>query len=323
MGGYKAHMIRVKITGEITDWPLLRQTPGSKGVWGDCQFFVNDDTAECEYWVVYDGISAAETVRCPPENVILFTAEPPPIRAYHPRFLAQFAAVVTCQERIKHPGVIREQQALPWHLMNKSYDDLAFGPPPEKTGTLSVICSDKAWTEGHRRRLDFVQRLKASLGEGLDYYGQGARVPKWGGSAPYKYTIAIENSCYRDYWTEKIADAFLVDAYPFYYGCPNIGEYFPAESFTWIEIGEFEAARDTIHRTIQRNEYEASVEARATAKDLILNKYNLFPVVAVMTSASRARLPKRPVLLRPDAVMANTPIHRARQIVKKVIRYRL
>ena len=130
-----------------------------------------------------------------------------------------------------------------------------------------------------------------------DYYGQYERVPKWGGSAPYKYTIAIENSCYRNYWTEKIADAFLVDAYPFYYGCPNIGDFFPAKSFTWIEIGDFDAARDTILQTIERNEYETTVKERAEAKDLTLNKYNLFPTVAAMTSDSGSRLPKRPVLL--------------------------
>jgi len=313
-------MIKVKITGEIADWPLLRQTPGGNGIWGECQFFVNDTYSECDYWVVYDGINTAETVQCPPENVILFTAEPPSIRAYHPRFTAQFAKVVTCQPAIKHPHVIHDQQALPWHLMTKSYDDLAFGPPPEKTGILSVICSDKAFTEGHRRRLEFVQRLKESLGDGLDYYGQGERIPKWDGTAGYKYTIAIENSCCRDYWTEKIADAFLVDAYPFYYGCPNIEDYFPARSFTWIDIDDFDAALATIVNTIKKNEYEATLEDRASAKDLILNKYNLFPTIAAMTSVSGSQWPKQAVTLRPDSILSNTIGKRARRLIKKMIR---
>ena len=42
---------------------------------------------------------------------------------------------------------------------------------------------------------------------------------------PYLYSIAIENSSYRHYWTEKISDVFLGYSAPIYYGCKNLDEY--------------------------------------------------------------------------------------------------
>jgi hypothetical protein len=40
------------------------------------------------------------------------------------------------------------------------------------------------------------------------------------------FSIVIENSCERNYFTEKIIDAFLTYTVPIYIGCINIGDYF-------------------------------------------------------------------------------------------------
>ena len=41
-------MLKIKLsTGD--NWPFLRQTTGSKGIWGNCQFFVNDERDESDY----------------------------------------------------------------------------------------------------------------------------------------------------------------------------------------------------------------------------------------------------------------------------------
>jgi len=40
------------------------------------------------------------------------------------------------------------------------------------------------------------------------------------------FHIAVENSQNKNYFTEKIVDAFLSKTLPIYWGCPNIGEYF-------------------------------------------------------------------------------------------------
>ena len=57
---------------------------------------------------------------------------------------------------------------------------------------------------------------------------------KWAGLAPYKYSLAIENAVTPDYWSEKIADCFLTWTLPIYYGCLNLEDYFPKQSFIRI-----------------------------------------------------------------------------------------
>lgn len=317
----ECQVITVKISGEDPSWPLLRQTPNSQGTWGGCQFFVNDDSSQCDYWIVYDGLQKPETARCPPQNVFLFTAEPPSVRTYHPRFAAQFAGVITCHEEIRHRQVIHTQQALPWHLLNKTYDDLAQEDAPKKTKSLSVISSNKAFTAGHRQRVEFVERLTQRLDGDIDHVGKGTRVPnKWDGLGDYKYTVVIENSSFRDYWTEKIADAFLAGCHPFYFGCPNIGDYFPAGSYTEIDIHDFDSALAVIQEAIAQGRFEATAEARLQAKNLVLDKYNLFPVIAGMTSAAGASSPKERVRLRPDSAFSGTPLQRTKRWVRRILR---
>lgn len=41
-----------------------------------------------------------------------------------------------------------------------------------------------------------------------------------------QFNLAIENSQYDNYFTEKIIDCFLTKTIPIYWGCPNINEYF-------------------------------------------------------------------------------------------------
>lgn len=71
-------MITVKLTTSSPEWPLFRQTPASSGIWGNCRFYLNEKVEECDFWVVYEGLS-----------------EPPHIKPYNQRFLKQFGMVVT------------------------------------------------------------------------------------------------------------------------------------------------------------------------------------------------------------------------------------
>jgi hypothetical protein len=42
----------------------------------------------------------------------------------------------------------------------------------------------------------------------------------------YQYHIAIENSSYDNYFTEKLMDCFITKTIPIYLGCPNIDKFF-------------------------------------------------------------------------------------------------
>ncbi len=102
---------------------------------------------------------------------------------------------------------------------------------------ISCISSGLKQLSGHRLRFDFVEKLQTQF-PGIDFFGRGDNFieDKMDGLLAYRYSIAIENSSQPHYFTEKINDCFLSYTVPFYYGCKNIGRYFPEKSFIRIDI---------------------------------------------------------------------------------------
>jgi hypothetical protein len=90
----------------------------------------------------------------------------------------------------------------------------------------------------------------------------------------------VENYRGNDYWTEKIADCWLAGTLPFYYGCPNLGKYFPAKSFIRIDLDDFDGAARIIRRTVDDGEYAKRLPAIHEARDLVLNRHQFFPAMA-------------------------------------------
>jgi hypothetical protein len=328
-------LIRVKLSTNFPEWPLLRQTPGRKGVWGNCRFFLNEAVEECDYWVVYDDVLRPETTRCPPGNTLLITGEPPSVKTYPPRYAAQFARVLTCQRALRHRGAIYRQQAMPWMVggrylaeaarwdesYTKDYDELAALPPVAKTRLLSVISSDKAQTVGHRQRLEFTHRLKRHFGDAIDVFGRGLRdfEDKWDALAPYKYHVVLENGQFPDYWTEKLSDALLAEAYPFYSGCPNIGDYFSDAVLTRLDISDAEGAIRDIERGLAARRFEATVTQRREAAKKVLDEYNLFPTVEKIIGGVRQPLLARQVHVRPQFDFPRTLPVKIKSRVRRLI----
>lgn len=322
-------MIKIKISTDFPDFPIQRQTPGSKGLWGNCQFFVNKDIEECDWWVVYDGLLGEEKVKCPHGNTILITGEPPGVRKYDKKFLNQFAKIVTCHRDFNHPSIIYAQQGLPWHVgrrvkddgsvsYSKDYDELKPLKTFNKDELISVISSNKTFTQGHKKRFEFVKRLSEHFGSKLDVFGRGIRdvEDKWDAISEYKYHIVLENSACPDYWTEKLSDAFLGGAYPFYYGCPNISDYFPAGALTSVDIGDFAGTVAIIEKAIKNQQYERSIVDINVARELILDKYNIFAVLCNMCDVKGVNLNQDFISLAPENIAATN-------ILKKFLRLKL
>lgn len=312
-------MLKIRISNTFPEWPLLRQTPGGKGVWGECEFLANEGVAECDYWVVYEGIMRTESTVCPAQNVILIAGEPPSVKTYDAQFLKQFATVIGCDRNIDHPNVIFSQQSMPWHVgrfvrgnetlsFSKDYDELSRITGFEKDKLISVISSDKTFTPGHAQRLEFTRRLGERLGGRIDVFGRGVRdiEDKWDAISRYKYHVVIENSSFPDYWTEKLADAYLGGAYPFYYGCPNLSDYFSTEAFTPIDINDVDAAVDVIEDAIARNTYEESVSEIKSARNSVLNRYNLFPMISHYISSHEQVGRKQAITVKPESSFGNS-----------------
>ena len=279
--------------------PLLLQTPGGKGRWKDATFVLNEEVSECDAWVVYEGLFGPETTRCPAGQVMLITGEPSDIRIYEKGWLGNFDRVRTVQSNISHPRRIVGHTALPWYL-GPGYDQLASADFPMKTADISVICSNKAMIGGHRRRMRFVDRLLEL--SPMPRFGRGFHeLPgKWDGLAPFRYSVAIENSRHDHYWTEKIADCFLAGTVPIYWGAPNIADYFPREAMIILDTLDPEEAARIIRAEATPEAYARRLPALREAKRRVLEEYNLFEVAYQLAKAGQNKAPEVTVTLSPE-----------------------
>ena len=235
-----------------------------------------------------------------------------------------------------HPNVLTRQQALPWMIgcryhretkewdkaYGKDYDELAQLLAVPKTRRLSVLSSDKAFTPGHARRLAFVEALQAHFGDEIDVFGRGIRdvEDKWDAIAPYKYHIVIENGQFPYYFTEKLSDAIFADAYPLYVGCPNIGDYFSEDTLTAVDITHLAAGIRAICAAMEANRYEATQAARQEAKNLLLNEYNLFPMLNAIITAENRTAPRQKIRIHPQSRFSTTLLARVKNVIRPYLK---
>ena len=92
-----------------------------------------------------------------------------------------------------------------------------------KNKMVSIIASDKSYTDGHQLRTLSVKNLK-----NVDVYGRGSNPIdyKLDGLKDYRFSIAIENTRKDFYFTEKLIDCFMTGTIPIYWGCESIENFF-------------------------------------------------------------------------------------------------
>lgn len=314
---------KIKFSAKSTYWDWIRQTTRRKGTWGDCQFFVNEEIDECDFWFIYENTSKEERVICDPENIILITGEPESIAEYDQEYISQFGKIITSNRLIKHPNTIYSQSGVPWFIgakfinetkswkeeFDKDYDELIKMESVAKSKLISVISSNKFLTKGHIQRIRFAKKLKEHFGDRLDLFGAGFNdvEDKWDALAPYKYTIVLENSSYNDYWTEKLSDAYLSFCYPIYYGCKNIDKYFNKDAVTTIDIKDFNGSVRTIAKVISENYHEKYFDKITEARNLVLNKYNVFALMSDFVNKNFVDGEKKLVTIHPQSVFEKKP----------------
>jgi len=265
------------------DYPdLMRQTPGGEGVWDGIQFTLAE-VKECDFLIILNDMRKKLEVDCPPGNVWAIFQEP-----YVPGFFPwmrhghrQFARVYTCHAPRPGKRYHLSQPMVPWHV-GKSYDECVSDRCPEKKDRICWVTSDLAVLPGHKLRHAFYRFLQSISWPELEIWGRGIRPveDKWDALAPSKYAIAIENYRGPYYWTEKISDCWLAYSLPFYYGCQNLEEYFPPESFIRIDLSDFSSAVSLIRRSCEQGEYEKRYSAICEARQLLLDRWQFFPALA-------------------------------------------
>lgn len=124
--------------------------------------------------------------------------------------------------------------------------------------------------------MSFLQRIQKEIK--FDLFGLGFQPieDKWDALAPYRYSLAVENFSNPLYWSEKLADCFLAWTMPVYFGCTKILDFFPPESMICIDIQDPDCA-EIIRMGIGNELWQRNLDAIAYARQLVLNRYQLFP----------------------------------------------
>lgn len=290
------------------DWPLFRQSSQYLGEWGDYKFIIDKNLKECDFWIVYTEYGLeTETVKCNPENIIFVPGECYNTSPkFSQSFLDQFGMLITVQRELKHKNIKLLHNANPWFI-GKSYDELKTLGIPQKTKLISVVSSNKAFTEGHRKRLDFVEKLKVHFGDQLDIFGRGIKDfdDKWDVIGNYKYTIAIENDDCDDWVTEKFFDCLYARTLAFYYGCPNLENIVDKDSFIRIDINNFEKSISIIQKAIENNEFEKRKNHLTEIAIKSLDKDQFFPFFADILDTLNADAIKFENTIKPESAFNN------------------
>ena len=284
----------------LTRNPIVntRQMKASEGISddGNFKFVINNLDCQPDFLVINGkAVREPKTFNVPKQRTILITDEPYDVLEYPKGYYRQFGMVITNQEQIfsyQDTNVIHTHTLLPWYVgmtwepdhsnrITLNYNEIK-NAMPEKTKLISVVSSYKTFSAGHVNRQRFVNRLIKHFGDQIDVFGEKVNDfrDKWDVTAPYKYQIVIENCRNKDYWTEKLGDCFLANTYPIYYGCTNINDYFPENSYTEIDITKPDDAIKAIEKVIEQDLFSKRQEQLYQSKMKTLDRYNFFTELA-------------------------------------------
>jgi len=242
--------------------------------------------------VVYEGIKINKKVKVKDGGLLFISGEPSESRVYPQGFINQFDYIISSHRKLKHPNSILSQQALNWHYgynqeeknYKYSFEQLSKFRKPTKIKNISIISSSKKMMPGHLKRVRFIEKLMKRFPNNIDCFGKGINPinDKADAINPYRFHICIENSFIPDYWSEKLADPILGYSVPLYCGCSNITDYFNQTFYYKLDISDVESAIELISKLLNNPSkyYNAMIYNLEKTRNLILNKYNIFSVLA-------------------------------------------
>lgn len=161
---------------------------------------------------------------------------------------------------------------------------------------ISAVVSSKYSDPGHIHRIKLLKYMietsNAEFSNLIHIYGFDNKlnfpVKNYKGPLPpndksiimkYKYTLIAENNSIPGYMTEKIADGILSECLVFYWGCPNISDYFPDVEgicpFVKLPMDNQEKSFEIIKLALKENWWKQRLSAIIETKKLILTKFML------------------------------------------------
>ncbi len=148
----------------------------------------------------------------------------------------------------------------------------------DKTKNISVISSNKTFTDGHRLRHEVIQKF----GDKMDVFGRGYDPVEFkiDGLKDYRFSVVIEN-CKRDYWfTEKLIDCFTTGTIPIYWGCPSIGDFFNTNGMLIFDnVDDLETILNNCNEDLYKSKLDAVSENFDKSKNFLLPDEHVYEFI--------------------------------------------
>lgn len=261
-------LIRVRLDGSTSlDLAAAYRhcSPAGDGRWKGMQVVASYDP-EFDYSIIIDQPLSRYWVK-PPSQSLAFEVECPSTR--NRLNIAHLANPPRVQHRQAASG------NLPNPMLMIPYNEIR-KPVEGKNRVCSTITSDLNFLPGHALRHQLTPGLlKLPWFRG---FGRGFPAGKFTRKdeplLPFKYHIAIENQSAPGYYTEKIVDSILAECLTFYWGCPDLEKYLPADAFIRIPAEDPAAAIAIIEDAVSGGEWRRRLPAIREAKRILLEERN-------------------------------------------------
>lgn len=149
-------------------------------------------------------------------------------------------------------------------------------------------------TEGQRLRMQFLKKFLEKHPNKMYLYGRnlnkyytiqdfqycgGVLTDLWDGIKDYRYSLAFETSYQPGYFC-KLYDPILAGCMPIYWGCPDLENYLPKNSFYRVDLRkDIYTVCDEIIEIINSDLREQHLDELQAAKELLLDKWNIWNVI--------------------------------------------
>lgn len=143
----------------------------------------------------------------------------------------------------------------------------------EKLKDISIIASDKQFTQGHLFRKECIDIVGKN---NIDHFGRGYNEIRFKeeGLVDYKFSIVIENSKRDFYFSEKLVDCFLTKTIPIYWGCPSIENFFDSRGI--LQFNDTKELENIINDIKSGNiVYEKLTPCITINYSIAFDKYNI------------------------------------------------
>jgi len=261
----------------------IKQTPKESGSWGNIRH--TTDLKEAEYLIIEDRCADEVYNKFSSGKRLHFSREALDPSSYNDYRADQVKRFSFWDES----GYLYSKWIYPGEYggINMTYDELASEQEPNKTKVISCIQTNKELTPIHQVRKTFIKKYTSDYD--IDVYGPISCAnstlennDKKSALDEYKYCLAFDNQItIKNFFGTQVTDALLRWTVPIYGGGGELERYFPKKSFIKIDPTNLNDVH-RVHELIRNDDFNDRRESIAEARQLIMNKYNVWPTIEAL-----------------------------------------